>query len=373
MRTAKSVRKGEKVRLGIVGGGWISQAALMPGVAHTENTVMTALVTGDPEKAQALAEQYDIAHTYAYEDFERLLADDVVDALYIATPNWRHREFAVPALERGIHVLLEKPMEVSEAACKEIEAAAKSSGAKLMIAYRLHFEPATLEGLRIVRDGELGDVRLFSSVFTQHVSADNHRANNGFWAGPVPDMGPYPINAARNVFEAEPLEVAAFGVRNPDSGFDFHDTVSVTLRFPEDRIAQFTVGYGTTGVDQYRIVGTKGHLEVSPGFAMQGPLVHRLTIGEGRAEKTKFQATDQFGGELRYFSECVITDREPEPDHTEGLADVRVIVAIEKALLTGVTQKIAPLTRTKRPSLDQVEKLRKVKEPTLVNASRPGD
>src|SRR5438445_768274 len=83
---------------------------------------------------------------------------------------------AVLALERGLHVLLEKPMATTEEDCRAITAAARKSGAKLMIAYRLHFEPATVDALRLVYAGALGEPRLFTSTFTQHVSRANHRA-----------------------------------------------------------------------------------------------------------------------------------------------------------------------------------------------------
>lgn len=82
----------------------------------------------------------------------------------MATPNFRHAEFAVPALKAGVHVLLEKPMEISSEKCQEIMEAQKSSNAKLMIAYRLHFEPATIAAIERVRNGDLGQVHMFTSV-----------------------------------------------------------------------------------------------------------------------------------------------------------------------------------------------------------------
>ena len=82
----------------------------------------------------------------------------------------------------------------------------------------------------------------------------------GFDAGPIPDMGPYPINAIRNIYGLEPTEVTAIGFKTP--GRDFlkmeHDTISVTLRFPGDRMASFTVGYAAAGSQGYKLVGTKG-------------------------------------------------------------------------------------------------------------------
>ncbi len=368
---AKHVQ-GSKVRYAVVGAGWISQAAFMPGVAHTGNSEMTAIVTGDEEKAQALGKRYGITNTYHYDAYAKALDSGQFDAIYLALPNWQHREFAVPALERGIHVLLEKPMATSEEDCLAIQAAAEKTGAKLLVAYRLHFEPATLEAIRMVRAGELGKARLFTSAFSQHVSKANHRAKHGFWAGPVADMGPYPINACRNLFGAEPIEVTAMGLRHPEFGFDFDDTVSVTLRFPGNRLAQFTVAYGLNGHNHYRVQGTDGDLLVQPGFAFPGPLKHTLTMGKRTTERS-FPAVDQFGGETQYFSDCVLHDRPVEPDGEEGLMDVRVVAAIGRALETGRPQTLPPAVRDKYPTAAQATTLPAIKPPPFVNAHEPSE
>ncbi len=79
----------------------------------------------------------------------------------------------------GYHVLVEKPMEVTVEDCEAILAAQKKSGAKLMIAYRLHHEPGTLDVIDRVRKGDFGDPRIFSSIFTQDLKPENHRAKQG--------------------------------------------------------------------------------------------------------------------------------------------------------------------------------------------------
>ena len=369
--SAGTVRS-RKVRYGVVGGGWISQAAFMPSMAQTGNSELAAFVTGDAEKAEAVRALYGIGRTCGYDGFPHLLASGDVDAIYLALPNRMHREFAVAALEAGIHVLLEKPMATSEEECRAIIAAAGASGAKLMIAYRLHFEAATLEAVRLVRAGEIGDPRLFSSVMTQRVSTDNHKARGGFWAGPVADMGPYPINVARSLFGTEPVEVMALGTRNPDLAFDFHDTVSMTLRFPGERLAQITVSYGASSADQYRMVGTQGDLEVAPGFALTSPLRHRLRAGERRSDR-EFPRCDQFSGQVRYFSDCILGDRDPEPDGEEGWADMRVIAAVERALETGQRQGLEPMTRSRQLDPAQGITLPPVSRPHLANAAAPGE
>lgn len=364
---------GRKVRYAIVGLGDIAQEALMPGVAHTGNSEITALVSGDPEKLGALGERYGVADRYGYEQFPDLLRSGTIDAIYLATPNWRHAEFAVPALEAGIHVLCEKPLDISAEQARAIMAAAERGEAKLMTAYRLHFEPATLDAIRRIRAGELGELIAFTACFTQMVDPANHRATNGIWAGPLFDMGAYPINAIRYLFGAEPVEVvSAIGVRHADAGFgDLDDTIAVTLRLPGDRLAQFTVGYYANNVDSFIIAGTKGSIEMNPAFGFGQGLEHYRQIGEERTHKT-YKETDQFGGELRYFSDCILHDRDPEPDGEEGLADLLVIEAIVAALQSGGRVPIEPLARTRRIDPDaQEQTLRPVSAPDPVNAASP--
>jgi predicted dehydrogenase len=248
------------VRYAIVGLGDIAQEDVMPGVGHTGNSEITALITSDPMKAEKLSKKYDVDATYSYDDYTRALGSGLFDAIYLSTPNWRHAEFIVPALQAGIHVLAEKPLEVSTAKCIGILRAAAESSAKLMVGYRLHFEPGTLATIEKIRSGILDDVHLFASTFTQFVDPANHRAHSGESAGPVMDMGPYPVNAARYVFEDEPDEVvSAAGVKHARSGFDqdFYDTIAVCLRFPGDRLAQFNLSYFGNPTNSLIAVGTK--------------------------------------------------------------------------------------------------------------------
>ena len=364
---------GKKVRYAVVGLGDISQEAMLPGVAHTGNSQLAAFVTDDPEKARALGKKYGVSDSYSYAQFDEMLRSGTVDAIYLATPNWRHAEFAVPALRAGIHVLVEKPLEVSTAKCREILDAQRGSTAKLMVAYRLHFEPATLAAIETVRSGQLGELVLFSSAFTQMIDPAGHRAQHGEEAGPLLDMGPYPVNAARALFGAEPTEVAsAVGTRHPEAALgDFDDTVAVTLRFPGGRLAQFVLSYYGNTLDTYVVVGTKGSLQLNPGFMYGKPLEHHMVIGESKSARS-FKSTDHFGGEMKYFSDCILNGTDPEPDGEEGYADMRVIEGIVAALRSGKPQTLEPFARSKRIDAAQGETLAAKPAPALVNTSNPG-
>lgn len=364
----------KKVRYAIVGLGDIAQEDMMPGVEHTGNSEITALVTSDPEKATQLGEMYDVKATFTYGQFSEALKSGAFDAIYLATPNWRHAEFIVPALQAGIHVLTEKPLEVSTAKCEEILAAEKAGTAKLMVAYRLHFEPGTLDTITKVRSGEIGQVHTFSSTFAQPLDPSNHRAHSGIGAGPVLDMGPYPINAARYIFSDEPTEVvSAVGTTHPGTGFDqdFADTVAVTLKFPNERLAQFSLSYYGGPYNSFVAIGTKGSITLDPCYMFGKPLKQTLAVGDDKTEQS-FKNTDHFGGEMKYFSDCILNDTEVEPDGEEGFADVRVVEGIHEALKTGKSVTLKPFTRTKRIDTNsQVEKLGAVSTPKLVNASNP--
>ncbi len=365
----------KKVRYAIVGAGDIAQEDMMPGVDHTGNSVITAIVTSDPQKAQELGKMYKVEATYAYEEFAQALKSDTFDAIYLATPNWRHAEFAIPALRAGIHVLCEKPLEVSVAKCQEILDVAKAASAKLMVAYRLHFEPGTLSTIDVVRSGQLGEVHTFASTFAQPLDPSNHRAHSGDSAGPVLDMGPYPVNAARYIFGDEPSEVvSAVGTRHPDTGFkqDFDDTVAVTLRFPGNRLAQFNLSYHGGPVNTFVAVGPKGSVMLDPAYMFGEPMEQTLAIGQDKKNKS-FKNTDHFGGELKYFSDCILNDADPEPDGEEGFADVRVLEGVLEALKSGGSVKLPPFTRTKRiDTKAQKMELGAVSTPELVNTSNPG-
>jgi predicted dehydrogenase len=367
--------KGRKVRYGVVGIGWISQTAFLPGVEHTGNSEVVAFVSGHEDKAAKVGEKYGVKNLYSYDEYDKLLSSGTIDAVYLATPNWEHVDLAVRTLDAGTHLLLEKPMATSVEDCERIIAASERSRAKLMVAYRMHHEPAMLKAFETARSGKLGHLRYFNSSFSQPVNYQNQRAKNGYWAGPIPDMGPYPINTARNFFGAEPVEVFAIGTRTEPERFrDFDDQVGISLRFPGGQLATMLLSYSASDLDDFRITGTLGDLYSSPAFAMPGGFKHTVSIGETKKKTEEtFKPTDQFGGELKYFSDCILKDQQPEADGEEGMLDIRIIAALERALQTGQPQRLEPYVRRRRPVQDQEQKLDKVDQPELVGVHQPSE
>lgn len=356
-----------KIRYAVVGAGNIAQVAVLPAFAHAkENSELCAVISGDAKKRAALREKYEFELDGDYEDFESILVRGRIDAVYIATPNSHHKEFTLRAADAGAHVLCEKPLAPTAEDCAEMVEACDENDVKLMVAYRLHFEKATLEAMEVARSGKLGKLRLFSSFFSHVVRAGDIRREPEVAGGATYDLGVYCINAARNLFDAEPTLVFAQAIEK--DGVD--DTVSAVLQFPGDRLAQFCVSNSVAGVSSYRIGGSDGDLRVEPAYEYVEPIVHHLTIDE-KTKTEKFRRGDQFAPELRYFSRCILEDREPEPSGEEGFCDVRVVEAILKSAREELPVMLAPYDRNRRPSIEQADHARPVKKPKTVNAPSP--
>ena len=184
--------KKRKIRYAMVGLGNIAQVAVLPAFRHArENSELAAFFSNDPGKEKALQRKYGLQPTqaYRYADFERGLAEQRIDAVYIALPNSLHREYTVRAARAGVHVLCEKPMAVTEEDCRAMIAAAEKNRVKLMIAYRLHFERSNLEAVELLASGKLGDIRIFNSVFSMQLREGDIRSRRALGGGTLYDIG----------------------------------------------------------------------------------------------------------------------------------------------------------------------------------------
>lgn len=326
----------------MVGLGWIAENGVLPGFKGSRVARLAAVVSGDRKKRERLARKYGAAAAVSYEDYDALMRSGTVDAVYIALPNHLHREYAERAARAGVHVLCEKPLAATLEDAEAIVRRAARHRVKVMTAYRLHFEPASLDMLRLVRGKRIGELCYLTATFSfRATDADNvrFRADGG---GAVADLGVYCINAARHLFGAEPIEVFAMvGNRGERRYLPVGETTAAILRFPGGRLASFTVSLGASNSYEYRLVGTRGSLRVDPGFVFTEPLRHFLKTG-GRTRELPRRSTDHFRGEIEAFARMIVSDAPAAAWANEGLADVRVIAAIARSVATGRPVKLTP-------------------------------
>jgi predicted dehydrogenase len=335
VQNTSSVNKPSKIRYAVVGLGAFAQSDVLPAFADANNSELVALVSGDANKRDEIAQKYGVRHTYSYEEYDDLLKSGNIDAVYLAVPNHLHCDYTVRAAKAGIHVLCEKPMAVTVEECQTMIAAAKDRNIKLMIAYRLHLEPANLHAIEVVQSGQLGEPRIFTSIFTQQVFEGDIRLDKEIGGGTLDDIGIYCINAARYIFQSEPIAVFAISASSGEKRFrEVAEMTSVIMRFPDNRLATFTCSFGAVRIQTYQVVGTKGDLRLELAYSTQGPIEHILTI-DGESKKRSFEARNQVVAELGYFSDCITQNKEPEPSGTEGLTDLQIIRALYKSIETG--------------------------------------
>lgn len=360
------------IRYAVVGLGHITQVAVLPAFEHADNAELVALVSGDPDKQEALSQHYGVEHAVDYDGYDELMESGNVDAVYLAVPNHLHCDYAVRAAERGIHVLCEKPMAVTDDECARMIRVCDENDVRLMIAYRLHFDEANMHAVAEAQKGKLGEPRLFTSTFSQDVKPKNIRllpVEKG--GGPLYDMGVYCINAARYLFRAEPFEVSGFGASRAEQRFDEPgEMVSVVMRFPNERLATFTCSFGAASVSSYRLVGTRGELSLDPAYGYSTELTYQLRVGEEEWTHT-FPVRDQFAPELIHFSRCVLEGTRPEPDGVEGREDVRIIEAIYESMRSQRPVTLEPLVPHARPDERLVMRRPSVEPPRPLHAAAP--
>ena len=122
------------------------------------NAKLVGVISGTPSKITAWQTKYNIPekNCYNYENCDAIKDNPDIDAVYVITPNGLHREHVIRVAKAGKHAICEKPMAVDAKEGQEMIDACKKANVKLLVGYRMHFEPKTLEIIRMRKDGELG-------------------------------------------------------------------------------------------------------------------------------------------------------------------------------------------------------------------------
>jgi predicted dehydrogenase len=246
-----------------------------------------------------------------------------------------HREFTVRAAQAGKHVLCEKPMAISSVECSEMIAACRKSRVKLMIGYRVHYEPTHMEARRIVQSGVLGELQAFEGGFGFDATPNQWRLTRKYGGGgPLMDVGIYPMNEIRWITGEEPAAFTAVATtRDHASGrfAEVEQTLNWTMKFPSGIVAALGCTYGANMPGFLRIHGSHASLEITNAYSYNN--VHLAGLGGGvHADMTTpGDDTGHFLLEAEHFAHCVRTGEESRTPGDEGLKDLMAMEAIYKA------------------------------------------
>jgi predicted dehydrogenase len=330
------------VGFAVVGLGKLSLGQIIPGFRNCRTARLAALVSGHADKANRIAVEQALpaGSVYSYADFDRIADNPRIEVVYIVLPNFMHAEYTIRALKAGKHVLCEKPMATTVADAEAMVAAAKAANRKLMIAYRCHYEPLNLYGMRLLRRGVFGKPRL---VVTNMGRQSDPNDPSDAWrldmqksgGGALADMGIYGVNGARYLLNEEPVEVRATAKTDrSDPRFrTVEDLITWEFRFPSGAVSTGSTSFDQAGTMAWEVYGQHGKMVADPGCFYNG---NRLRISGVRGEgEPKIQEIDQFAREMDWMAD-VVRGRAPlvSPGE-EGLQDMRLIQAILKSVASG--------------------------------------
>ncbi len=335
-----------KLGFAIVGLGSLAINQILPAFAHCRHARVTALVSGDAAKAKTLATAYGVPASglYSYDSYDRLGDNPDVDIVYVVLPNSMHPEYTVRAHRAGKHVLCEKPMANTPQDCETMIAAAGAAGKKLMIGYRLRYEPYNMAMIDMVRKAEFGKTKVILCEAGFSIGDPKQWRLNKTLAGggSLMDIGIYALNAARYLSGEEPTAVNAFSYTTPgDPRFSagVEETINFQLRFPSGILANCVSSYGV-GLNRFRVHAEKAAFQLEPALSYSD--LRMQVIRGGVVELRSLPERNQFALEMDHMAECVKGNTEPRTPGEEGLRDLRAMMAIYEAARSGQTVALTP-------------------------------
>ena len=298
---------------------------------------LVGAISGTPSKIKDWQSKYNIPekNCYNYENFDSIKDNKDIDAVYIITPNSLHKPYGVRVAKAGKHVISEKPMAMNAKEGQELVDACKKANVKLLVGYRLHFEPKTLEIIRMRNAGDFGKVLFFQGLCGFRIGDPSQWRLNKELAGggSMMDIGIYAVNGARYMVGEEPTWVTAQETKTDPVKFKegVDETIQFQFGFPSGAVASCLSTYAMNNLDRFFLNGQKGFAELMPSTGY-GPIKGRTNVGELTHPHVTHQTVqmDEMAGIILEGKKPIVP-----VDGEEGVKDLKIIDAIYLALKTG--------------------------------------
>ena len=313
----------KQIRWGLIGCGDISRKRVAPALRDLPAVDFVAVSRARAELAQEFAEEFGARKWYA--DWRELLADDEIDAVYIATPVHLHAEQTIAAAEAGKHILCEKPMGLNVAECDRMIAGCAANNVKLSIAYYRHFYPVVARVKEIMASGEIGKPVLaqINAFEFNAMQPDDPR----YWfftkeksgGGPMMDFGCHRIEVLTNIFGAI-VDVQAF-TDNLLFNREVEDTSAAFFKFVSGMRATLTVTHAAyESQDTLDIFGSEGSLHIIK--LNQGDL--RIVTKSGERQELHSPHANLQLPSIEDFTNAILENRTPQIAGETGLNVARI-------------------------------------------------
>ncbi len=329
-------KEGPTLRVAIMGlGSYGSRVA--EAMESCKRAKLVGVISGTPSKVKKWQSKYDIPekNCYNYENFDAIKDNPDIDAVYVITPNGLHKEQSIRVAKAGKHVICEKPMGVNAAEGQAMVDACKAANVKLLIGYRMHFEPKTVGVIKMRKEGKFGQPKFFQGQSGFVIGdPDQWRLNKELsGGGAMMDIGIYSINAARYMLGEEPVWVTAQETKTDPKKFKegIDETIQFQMGFPSGAVANCLSTYSMNNLDRFFMTGSKGFVEMQPSTGY-GPI-------EGRTHKGPLTQPHVTHQTLQMDGMAALIFEGVQPivpvNGEEGVKDMKIIDAIFVAAKTG--------------------------------------
>lgn len=326
-------RRSGPLRWGVLGTTAYISGLLIPAIDRTEGSVVAG-VASRPSRAGAAAAIAERYGAVAHHDYASLVGDGDIDVVYIALPNTDHVEWTLQALAAGKHVLVEKPMAMTEKDCVRVEQAAQKAGRLAMEAFMYRFHPQQRRAAELLASGRIGELRVVRASFAFAIEdgSGNIRLERSLGGGATWDVGCYAMDVPSLFFGRAPKQVQGRFASRP--GLDVETSAVGVMDFGEGRsaVVDYSIDYGPRA--WYELQGSHGTISVRNAWAMgtEDGVVTVTTGGVVREEHVP--AADHYQLQVAGFARAVL-DGGPAPvpvSHSRRVARIGEALAASAAM-----------------------------------------
>ena len=298
---------------------------------------LVGVISGTPSKIKDWQAKYSIPekNCYNYSNFDAIKNNPDIDAVYVITPNGLHRDQVIRIAQAGKQVICEKPMALNAIEGAEMIAACAKANVHLLVGYRMHFEPKTLDIIRMRKEGAFGNIKFFQGLCGFKIGDPSQWRLNKQLAGggSMMDIGIYAVNGSRYMVGEEPVWVTAQETKTDYVKFKegVDETIQFQMGFPGGVVASCLSTYSMNNLDRFFLNGDQGFAELQPSTGY-GPIKGRTHKGELNQPHVTHQTV-----QMDEMASILLEGKQPviPVNGEEALKDLKIIDAIYLAVNTG--------------------------------------
>jgi predicted dehydrogenase len=336
LENCNTTDQGKILRVAIMGlGSYGTRVA--EAMQSCKRAKLVGVISGTPSKIKNWQAKYNIPekNCYNYQNYDSIKDNPDIDAVYVILPNGLHHDAVIRVAKAGKQVICEKPMALNAREGQEMVDACKKANVKLLVGYRMHFEPKTLEVIRMRKNGEFGKILFFQGLSGFTIGDPTQWRLNKQLAGggSLMDIGIYSINGSRYMIGEDPIWVTAQETKTDPVKFKegVDETIQFQLGFPGGAVASCLSTYSMNNLDRFFLNGTEGYAEMMPSTGY-GPIMGHTHKGELNQPIVTHQTVqmDEMAG-------IIFDNKQPvvPVDGEEAVKDLKVIDAIYAGVKSG--------------------------------------